>query len=65
MERKTSNRKELDALLDERQDIMCDINDLKHKVQKVENEVKIGLIKNGGIDLLSVNWSRLARSRRR
>ena len=59
----THKNHDLNALLDERQEIVSEINTLKCKRNSVEYKVKKTLIAAGQVDLLSVNWRRVTRSR--
>lgn len=53
----------LNDLLDERQDLVGNICDLKCKLRGVEYKVKKTLMNAGQADLLSVNWRRVTRNR--
>ena len=57
----TKDKLNLTDLLAERQVIVVDINDLKHKQHMVEHRVKTRLINTQQTDLLSVNWGKLNR----
>ncbi len=53
------------ALLNDRQEAMHEMQDLKFKMSKIEDQVKRQIIKDGNTDLLSVNWTRVRRQNHR
>lgn len=53
------------ALLNDRQEAIHEINDLKGKVHDIEHRVKRQIIKDGDVDLLSVNWTKIRRRNHR
>jgi hypothetical protein len=46
-------------LMERRQDQLDIMNDAKHEIRGIEYEVKRVLIKEGQVDFLSVNWTKM------